>query len=297
MDRRTIASCVLVLGTLPCCSRSEAGTQGGEPSVSSQARASLSLSIEVDGARTIVIDEARLEAVPPDARDGALRVWRLKSLAGEDVYPGRTTAIEIQQQGGTRHPLIDSADVEAAREPMVAVDGAGAMRLALIRADEKFPPFEDPRALAGVERVWVDTKAATPEVRPPSEATAVRLAVTVGGRVSSWGRADFDRVQPLGYTTKEDEARDAWSLRELARALVGPHARVVAVEGEGKRVEISKARWLDPSGVPALRITRRGLVKLQWLTHEGKPASQTGVEPIELRGVTAISVIDEPGAP
>lgn len=255
-------------------------------------QARLELSIEIDGGRTILIDGARLDAVPPDAKDGDVRIWRLKTLAGQDVYPGRTTAIEIEQQGGQRRPLIDVSDAEAAREPMLAVNAEGAVRLALIRADEKFPAFSDERALANVRRVWVDTKAASPELRPPSEAAAVRLVVTIGEQVSSWGRADFAKVEPLGYTTKEDEARDAWSLRDLATALVGAKARVVAVEGEGKRVEISQDRWSDTSLNPALRITRRGLVKLQWLTREGKRAPVSGND-VELRGVTALKIVSE----
>lgn len=282
----------MLLWVLASCGEPGARTQGSEVAVTATEQARLELSIEIDGGRTILIDGARLDAVPPDAKDGDVRIWRLKTLAGQDVYPGRTTAIEIEQQGGQRRPLIDVSDAEAAREPMLAVNAEGAVRLALIRADEKFPAFSDERALANVRRVWVDTKAASPELRPPSEAAAVRLVVTIGEQVSSWGRADFAKVEPLGYTTKEDEARDAWSLRDLATALVGAKARVVAVEGEGKRVEISQDRWSDTSLNPALRITRRGLVKLQWLTREGKRAPVSGND-VELRGVTALKIVSE----
>lgn len=291
MNDRLAESLVVLLLVLPACGDPSARTNGSAaPSVANE-QARLQLSIEIDGGQTILVDAARLDAVSPDAKDGEIRIWRLKSLAGEDVYPGRTTAIEIQQQGGERRPLVDDEDAEAAREPMLAVNGQGAVRLALIRADERFPPFSDDRALAQVQRIWVNTQAATPELRKPSEAAAVRLTVMVGEHVSTWARPDFAKVEPLGYKTKEDEARDAWSLRDLVTALVGAKARVVAVEGEGKRVEISRDRWLDISLTPALRITRRGLVKLQWLTPAGKrPASSAASDPIELRGVTALKI-------
>jgi hypothetical protein len=73
------------------------------------------------------------------------------------------------------------------------------------------------------------------------------------------------------FTIHADGAdKDAWSLRDLAHALVGPHARVTgAADGGGTKVKIAKKDWADPKKTPVLRINRRGMYKIEWVDKDG----------------------------
>ncbi|HEY0191859.1 MAG TPA: hypothetical protein VGC42_12145, partial [Kofleriaceae bacterium] len=68
----------------------------------------------------------------------------------------------------------------------------------------------------------------------------------------------------------DGEARDVWSLRELAHQLVGPSARVTAVTGEDGTKAIDAAAWSDATRTPLLHTTRRGTLKYRWADASGK---------------------------
>lgn len=107
--------------------------------------------------------------------------------------------------------------------------------------------------------------------RDPVEANAppLKLEVATGGKTATWQQADFDKVAK--YTKGTDgEARDVWSLRELAHQLAGPNARVTAVTGEDGTKPIDAAAWGDASKTPLLHTTRRGTLKFRWADGDGK---------------------------
>ncbi len=103
---------------------------------------------------------------------------------------------------------------------------------------------------------------------PAQAAPPLELAVTIDGVASTWQQDAFDRTPHFVSANKNGESRDAWSLRELARTLVGPNARVVAVVGD-KREVIDPAAWTDASKTPFVHRTRRGWLKFRWANKDG----------------------------
>lgn len=101
-----------------------------------------------------------------------------------------------------------------------------------------------------------------------ANAPPLRLEVSVQGQATTWQQDAFDKVAK--YTKGTDgEARDVWSLRELAHQLVGPTARVVAVTGEDGTKGIDAAAWADEAKTPLLHTTRRGTLKFRWADANG----------------------------
>lgn len=96
--------------------------------------------------------------------------------------------------------------------------------------------------------------------------------VKIGDTTKTWRKDSFDKVTKfgLGSNANDGEARDTWSLRELARVLVGPNARVVTVVGPEENHPISPADWKDPTRTPILHTTRRGTLKFRWADAAGK---------------------------
>jgi hypothetical protein len=102
-----------------------------------------------------------------------------------------------------------------------------------------------------------------------ADAPPLKLDVTVKGTTSTWRQDSFDKV--TRYTKGNDgEARDVWSLRELAHQLVGPTARVTSVTGEDGTKTIDPAAWDGATRTPLLHTTRRGTLKFRWADADGK---------------------------
>jgi hypothetical protein len=104
-----------------------------------------------------------------------------------------------------------------------------------------------------------------------ADAPPLQLAVAVDGAVATWRQDAFDKVTRFAGNNKasDGEARDVWSLRELAHALVGPAARVTSVTGEDGTKTIDRAAWDDASRTPLLHTTRRGTLKFRWADSAG----------------------------
>jgi hypothetical protein len=158
--------------------------------------------------------------------------------------------------------------------------------------EKKPDPVPPPEASAVLAPASVAPSVASAHKREdrhePAEAGAsfaveVRLA---GAPTKTWTKATLDSVPKLtaGNLAKEGEARDTWSLRELARVLVGPKARVVAVAGPDERKTVSRAAWDDPKQVPILHTTRRGTLKFRYADAAGAWGDT------EVRDVTRIDV-------
>ena len=121
--------------------------------------------------------------------------------------------------------------------------------------------------------------------REPVVASAppLRLDVTVNGVAVSWHQDSFDKV--ARYTKGSDgEARDVWSLRELARTLIGSTARVTSVTGDDGTRIIDPVSWDDQARTPLLHTTRRGTLKFRWADAGGKWGES------EVKDVTRIDI-------
>jgi hypothetical protein len=108
---------------------------------------------------------------------------------------------------------------------------------------------------------------------PPSAGEASVEVLVNGKPASAWTAAKLASISPVQVANRAGEGRQGWSLKELARALVGPNARVVAIANdEADRVEIAQKDWFDPSRTLVMRPTHRGDFKVQWVATDGSPA-------------------------
>lgn len=104
-----------------------------------------------------------------------------------------------------------------------------------------------------------------------ADAPPLQLTVAVDGAAATWHQDAFDRVARFTGNTRasDGEARDVWSLRELAHTLIGPTAHVTAVTGDDGARAIDRAAWDDASRTPLLHTTRRGTLKFRWAGADG----------------------------
>jgi hypothetical protein len=120
----------------------------------------------------------------------------------------------------------------------------------------------------------------------PAAEPKLQLTVAIGGAAASWGPDAFGKVAKYAKNDKasDGEAREVWSLRELAHTLVGPTARVTAVTGDGGSKSIDRTAWDDAAREPLLHTTRRGTLKFRWADATGKWADT------EVKDVTRIEI-------
>jgi hypothetical protein len=112
------------------------------------------------------------------------------------------------------------------------------------------------------------------------------LTVAIDGAASTWTQDALDKVARFTGNARasDGEIRDAWSLRELTRALVGPTARVTSVTGDRGARSIDEAAWNDAAHTPVLHTTRRGTLKFRWADTAGAWGES------EVRDVTRIEI-------
>jgi hypothetical protein len=120
----------------------------------------------------------------------------------------------------------------------------------------------------------------------PAAEPKLQLAVAINGAAASWGPDAFGKVAKYARNDKasDGEAREVWSLRELAHTLVGPTARVTAVTGDGGSKTIDRTAWDDAAHEPLLHTTRRGTLKFRWADADGK------WDDTEVKDVTRIEI-------
>lgn len=104
----------------------------------------------------------------------------------------------------------------------------------------------------------------------PDQPAAGSLAVKIGDTTATWDAAAFAKVAKIDGKATDGEARDTWSLRDLAHTLVGPNARVTAVIGAAGPVALDAGAWGDAARTPILHSTRRGALKFRWTDAAGK---------------------------
>jgi hypothetical protein len=118
--------------------------------------------------------------------------------------------------------------------------------------------------------------------RKPS--AAIDLVVD-GKPTSKMTAAELDATPVLDLVNKNGEARQGWSLHDLASKFVGPQARVVAVVGSnGQKFAVDSKDWQDSSKFLVLKVSHKGDYKLHWASRDG--SSDDAV----LKGVREIDV-------
>ena len=120
---------------------------------------------------------------------------------------------------------------------------------------------------------------------PPTAPAVLTLRVAVDGATSTWSQDAFERVPRLTGRNRSGESRDAWSLRAMTEAMVGPGARVTSVTGDGATNEISAEQWKDTTRTPILHTTRRGTLKFRWVEADGEWQEDAAV-----RDVTGLAI-------
>jgi hypothetical protein len=100
-------------------------------------------------------------------------------------------------------------------------------------------------------------------------ATSFSLDVSIDGAHQTWTPETFAKVPHFKGTNNDGEARDVWSLREVATDLVGSNARIVSITGDSTHA-IGSAAWTDATKIPIVHSTRRGVLKFRWADPDGK---------------------------
>ena len=118
----------------------------------------------------------------------------------------------------------------------------------------------------------------------PMTPAKVGIEVAIGTAKSAWTEAAFTGTPKLAGTASDGEARDTWSLRELAHHNVGATARVTAVVGATGKQPIDQAAWDDATKTPILHTTKRGALKFRWADKDGKWGETV------LKDVTALEI-------
>lgn len=119
---------------------------------------------------------------------------------------------------------------------------------------------------------------------PAVAPTSAKLEVAIDGATTTWASDVFDRVPRRAGKASDGEARDTWSLRDLAHQAVGPSARVVAVIGDTRKA-VDQAAWNDASRTPILHSTKRGTLKFRWEDGDGKWGET------EVKDVTKLEIV------
>jgi hypothetical protein len=136
--------------------------------------------------------------------------------------------------------------------------------LALAAACDRAPASLPPAAIG---------RAPSPTAPAPhsdERAPTVSLRVSLNGHaVAQWSPSQVTAIAPVHLRSREGDDRTGWPLGDLAHALAGPGARVVALVGEGgRRVTVDGS-----AGPVLLRVTRHGEYKAQLL--DGEVAGDT----------------------
>ncbi|HWU90858.1 MAG TPA: hypothetical protein VN253_26515 [Kofleriaceae bacterium] len=145
-----------------------------------------------------------------------------------------------------------------------------ALLIAIVACSKTADPSSDPAAKPSAEAAK-PTRAKHEDRHEPAVAPAkLTLAITIGGAASTWTEAAFAGVPKLAGVASDGEARDTWSLRELAHRNAGPDARVIAVISADGKQPIEPSAWADAARTPILHTTRRGTLKFRWADKDGR---------------------------
>ena len=110
------------------------------------------------------------------------------------------------------------------------------------------------------------------------------LRVTFAGANSVWSPQAIAAVPHHAVANTGGDARETWSLKDLAHAQVGATARVISVTGSDGTKTIDAAAWARTDQTPVLHVTRRGTWKFRYEDATGKwgPSIASDVTAIEI---------------
>jgi hypothetical protein len=114
------------------------------------------------------------------------------------------------------------------------------------------------------------------------ETRAAPLAISrANGPAATWKLEDLQRVRVRKEVATEWGAASAWSLRDVAAALLDKGERISALSNaKGQTLTISAADWADESRLPLLRINHRGLWKFDWVDATALKAFSGGMRDV-----------------
>ena len=117
------------------------------------------------------------------------------------------------------------------------------------------------------------------------QATGAPLAVVVNGKPApAWTAAQLAAAATITVTNQNGESREVWPLQAIVHKLVGPKARIVALDADGDRVDVDPAAWNDPARTLVLHLSRRGEYKAHWVARGvADDALLKGVDKIEIQ--------------
>ncbi len=119
---------------------------------------------------------------------------------------------------------------------------------------------------------------------PPPAPTSPGLRVKIAAAETIWSPAAIAVVPHHAVANTGGDARDTWSLKDLAHAKVGATARVISVTGSDGTRTIDAAEWARTDQTPVLHVTRRGGWKFRYEDASGKwgPGIVNDVTAIEI---------------
>jgi hypothetical protein len=276
---REIVLLMLVVATAGCQRASEADSgkrvpKPPPPAASADALAQIRIDVEVEGKPAPPVDAALLGAKKPDFSDEDRRAWKLTTLLGSETDRDGVVFSAVGEKNVTITLPRPSKPTDPL--PVLVVTRRGEPVVALVTPQEPFPPYHgqggrlhrpgDPLPrVAGVTKIRV---AVERDAAPEAKTLAVLEVKIAGKEPQSWTLETLAKVPHL--PGEADGGREAWSLRDLAKTLVGPKARVVAVVGDDGKKVIEKSAWEDKTRTPVLRATRDDAkLKFRWLEKDG----------------------------
>jgi hypothetical protein len=259
------------------------------PPPSGEVVSALVIDVDVDGKPAPRIDAALLARTKPDFEAGEKRAWKLAALLGPAAErPGAT--ISVTGEGGVI-VTMPTPKTPTDPVPVLVVTRRGETVGALVKPSDPFPAYHgqggmlhrpgDP--LPRIVNVTKVTLFVIEPDHPPTQHLSVRVQIA-GKPDAVWTMEAFAKVPHWG----DGGMRDAWSLRDVAKTLVGPKARVTAVAGGGKRKAIEKAEWDDAKRTPLLRPNREEQLKFRWIEKDG------ALGEAEVKQVDALEITVDP---
>jgi hypothetical protein len=116
------------------------------------------------------------------------------------------------------------------------------------------------------------------------QAPGSSIEVIVDGKpVPDWTPERIAAAASIPFTNQNGEQRDAWLLKTLTHSLLGPKARIVALDSEDRRVAIDERAWNDPARLLVMRLSHRGQYKANWM--QGDVADEALI-----KGITRIEI-------